>query len=175
MKRIVPMRNRIICFIQIAVCILVLQSCIGETPTGANLQVGDKIPHFEVTMNDGTLVTDSSLAGNPALIVFFHTGCPDCQKELPIVQQFYDYLQTEKSNINLLCISRAEKEASVASYFSEHSLSLPYSAQDDREVYALFATTRIPRIYVVNPEGVITAMWDDQQMPSVEQLQQAFK
>ncbi len=149
-------------------------SCINDVPTGADIQVGDHIPQFSVTMNDGSVVTDSSLAGNPAVIVFFNTGCPDCQHELPVIERYYQLLKGEKSDICLICISRAEEESSVAKYWKDHDLSMPYSAQKDRQVYELFASTRIPRVYEVNSEGVVVAMWDDRNMPSVEDLQEGF-
>ena len=66
-------------------------SCIkDDEPVQADLQVGDSIPDFTVQMNDGTTVTGAQLRSGTALIMFFNTGCPDCQKILPVVQKVYD-------------------------------------------------------------------------------------
>ena len=46
--------------------ILVVSSCIKEKPTGTDLTIGDSIPDFEVTMNDGTIVTGQGLRETPS-------------------------------------------------------------------------------------------------------------
>lgn len=36
---------------------------------------------------------------------------------------------------------------------------MPYSAQTDRSVYALFATAGIPRVYVSDNNGIVRAIY----------------
>lgn len=156
------------------VCILCisLSACITEDEemeSGNNLEVGDRIPSFSVVMNDGTRVEDEDLLGKVSLIVFFNTACKDCQQELPVVQRFHEAFP----QYPLLCISREEPEASVARYWEQASLTMPYSAQEDRKVYQLFASHTIPRIYVVDAEGVIRAVFTDNPLASYEDLVEA--
>ena len=156
-----------------SVAVFLLASCINEQQqSGANIKVGDRLPEFQVQMSDGIIVSNLTLQGTPALIVFFNTGCPDCQRELPIVQQLY--LQMSNNEVQVVCISRAQTETEVAAYWFENQFTMPFSAQPDRRVYELFAQTRIPRLYAVNAEGIIIAMWDDRDMPSVEDIKAAF-
>ena len=65
-------------------------SCIKEKQTGADLVIGDSIPDFTVTMNDGTKMSGAYLREGVSCIVFFTTLCPDCQQTLPHVQRIYD-------------------------------------------------------------------------------------
>ena len=155
-----------------SVLVVLMCSCINEQQQGANLTVGDSLPEFQVQMSNGVIVSNLTLQGTPALIVFFNTGCPDCQRELPIVQQLY--LQMSNNEVQVVCISRAQTETEVAAYWFENQFTMPFSAQPDRRVYELFAQTRIPRLYAVNAEGIIIAMWDDRDMPSVEDIKAAF-
>jgi hypothetical protein len=37
---------------------------------------------------------------------------------------------------------------------------MPYSAQEDRTIYELFARTRVPRVYI-NKDGLIKAIFTD--------------
>lgn len=138
---------------------------------GADLMVGDPIPHFSVTLNDGRSVDAEDLLGQVSLIVFFHTGCKDCRAELPVVQQFHDSFP----QCPLVCISRAETEESIAAYWAENSLTLPYSAQADKTVFGLFATQTIPRIYVVDAEGIIRAIFTDNPLATFGQLEDAVR
>ena len=45
---------------------------------------------------------------------------------------------------------------SVAAYWKEQGLSIPYSAQTDRRIYNLFASSIIPRTYFCSADGIIT-------------------
>ena len=164
---------RRIVFILFSAC-LFLSSCIQEKEdplTGANLKIGDKIPHFTVKMNDGSTISEGNLHGCVSLIVFFHTSCKDCQQVLPILQRFYEaYPQYP-----MVCISRAENEASVAAYWKKQGFTLPYSAQEDRSVYELFAQTGVPRIFFIDEEGVIRHLFTDRALPEWDDMVRALE
>lgn len=153
--------------------VIFLSSCIQEKEvptTGANLQIGDKIPHFTVKMNDGSTISEENLHGCVSLIVFFHTSCKDCQQALPVLQHFHEaYPQYP-----MVCISRAEKETSVAAYWKKQGFTLPYSAQEDRTVYELFAQTGVPRIYIVDEEGIVRFLFTDESLPELQELEDAL-
>lgn len=120
------------------------------------VKVSDKLPEFAVILNDGTTLSTSSLTGKPSVVIFFRTTCPDCQKELPIIQTLYE---TYTSDVNFICISRAEGNDSVSTYWKEHGLTLPYSSQEDRTVYNLFATQTIPRVYVADASLTVRSVF----------------
>lgn len=58
-----------------------------------------------------------------------------------------------------MCISRAQSGNDVAAYWQAQGLDMPYSAQTDRSVYALFATAGIPRVYVSDNNGIVRAIY----------------
>ncbi len=141
----------------IGVMLILFTSCLGDpenaSPSGSDIvRVGQSVPSFVVSLSDGTTFSSSQMGEKPACIVFFNTACSDCQRELPIVQSMYEEFS---SNVRFVCISRAEEEASIQSYWTNHNLSIPYSAQADRSVYNLFALSTIPRLYIVNSSGKI--------------------
>lgn len=146
-----------------------LSACIlddDETGEGNNLVVGNRIPDFSVVMNDGSRVQDEDLLGKISLIVFFHTECKDCQQELPVLQRFYE----DYPLYPLICISRGQSAEAVAQYWKRESFTLPYSAQDNRDVYHLFASQIIPRIYVVDREGIIRTIFADSPLATYDDL-----
>ena len=111
----------------IGVILLTMSACIRDRiPEGADLRPGDRLPWFSVTMDDGSVLSTGDLAGKVSVIVFFHTGCPDCQAELPVIQRIHDEFSPEAA---VLCISREEDAADIAEYWAENGLTLPYSAQ----------------------------------------------
>ena len=92
----------------------------------ADLQIGDAIPDFTVQMNDGSHVTGSQLRKGISVIMFFHTGCPDCQKTLPSVLQIYDEYV---GDVNFALISREQGDGEIAPYWADSGYTMPYSAQ----------------------------------------------
>ena len=137
------------------------------------LGVGDSLPTFKVETDDGTIYSNETLVGHVAVIFFFYTPCGDCKRELPILNQIYlDY--RENNAIRCIGISRAESAVSVSAYWKANDLSMPYSAQNDRSVYELFATSEIPRIYITNRQGVICYAYDDSHLPSYDELVEAI-
>lgn len=150
-----------------------LCSCItdDDAPTGEErIRPGDPLPAFTVTMYDGTTLSTEDLRGSVSLVVFFHTGCPDCQKELPVLQQLYEAYGGLSSEVRFVCISREEGEADIAAYWAANSLTLPYSPQEDKGVYHLFADSAIPRVYVADRNLTVRAVYTDSPVATYEQL-----
>ena len=142
----------------LAVMLISLAGCIAEKdePEWA-LGAGDALPRFSVTTIDGVEVSSADSYAAEMVIVFFNTTCQDCRRELPLLQQEYedDAVLPEGERKRYICISREESVADVERYWAENHLTLPVSAQTDRNIYSRFASSGIPRIFCAR-DGVIT-------------------
>ena len=153
--------------------IFCLFSCIKDKPLGAELAVGDRIPDFVVTMNDGTEVSGEDLREGVSVIMFFTTGCPDCRQTLPEIQKLYDeYLP---QGVHFALISREEGAETIGCFWEEQGLTMPYSAQRDRSVYELFAKTRVPRVYITEWGTIKSIFTDIPETPSYEAMKEAVR
>lgn len=112
-----------VCFL-LWTCVMCTACIDDDVEEGTvDLQTGESISVFSVAMDDGQIITSETLKGEVSLIVFFHTGCPDCRKELPVLQKIYtDYGR----RIRMVCISREESSAEIVRYWNENHLTLPY-------------------------------------------------
>lgn len=153
--------------------IYVLSGCILENNNATNVKVGDSLPEFEVVMNDGSVVTEASMKGNVSLLMFFHTTCPDCQQALPCVQSIYD--EYAAKGVVFTLVGRECGKDEIEAYWKENGLNLPYSAQDDREVYNIFASSRIPRIYISDENGTVRYIFSDDPVASYDDLKSAVE
>lgn len=205
------------------VLLVMAAGCITEKDEPVvSVGVGDAVPQFSVTLDDGTLFDYDAIRRHRCVIVFFDTSCPDCRAALPVIQSVATALAGSSSGVaaaelrasgavypsselsehadsfsdisdgaNLLreasehadllsdtsdgamdvrfiCISRGEAQPSVAAYWQEAGLTLPYSAQPDDAVYRLFANRIIPRVYVTRPGSplpVISAIFVERLTP----------
>lgn len=141
---------------------LLLTGCssIEDDETKERVVVGDRVPLFSVEMvKDGERSTFSTaqLTGE-TVIVFFNTTCPDCQRDLPKLNQYYLKHKADEG-FQMVAISREEGEEDVAAYWKDKGLQIPYFAQNDRRIYELFASSIIPRVYFVSAQGIVTRVF----------------
>lgn len=125
--------------------------------TPKRIQEGDSLPSFSIVMNTGKIINDSELSFGNTLLVFFHTQCPDCIKELKELQPFYDKYSKE---LKIILISRAEEENEILAFWEQNGYTMPFSAQKDRKIYELFSDTGIPFV-VFTENGKVIKTWDD--------------
>ncbi len=152
--------------------IAMLSSCINDDKEdweGANIQVGDKLPEFSVKMNDGRTITHETVIGKVSVILLFTTTCPDCQKQFPIIEQLYSSFK-DNPEVIMIGISRAEGESIVGKFWDEKGYKFPYSSQEDRTVYSLFASSGVPRIFISDKEGVVQKLTNDNPIATYEEL-----
>lgn len=167
------MKKLLIQYLALSFFVFIFSGCIGEEedvdPNGGNISIGDTLPTLNLTLSDGTVISNSELNDKVSLIILFSTTCPDCRKQLPIVDQLYN---TIKENKDIICfgISREQGDDIVKKYWNENKLSLPYSAQESRAVYSLFAQSGVPRIYIANKNRVVQFTSTDNPLASYELL-----
>jgi cytochrome oxidase Cu insertion factor (SCO1/SenC/PrrC family) len=148
----------------------------GDKVTDADsLVVGDQLPAFEVTMNDGSVVRTADLKGQPSVVVLFSVDCPDCRHELPEVQKLWDRsrqgeLTGDGKPLPIVLIARKNTVEDIEPFWKFAELTMPYSPQPDRKVYSRFAPSRIPRIYISDAAGIIRSAYADTLMPTAETL-----
>lgn len=160
-----------LCF-WVCLCTGFCTGCISddeEEGVGGNIMVGDTLPEFSITMNDGRVVSRETLRGKPSCIVFFNTSCGDCRAELPVMERVYR-MYVESGDVTFLAVSREESAESVLGYWTENELSIPFSAQGDRVVYNLFASSGIPRIYISDGNLRVRAVYADSPLATEEDL-----
>ena len=151
---------RLLLAISLILPLFLLPACVNETPDGADpVTVGMRVPRFEVTTLDGDVFSTRGDLTGEMMIIFFNTECPDCERELPLVQQYYDRTLTIPADrrTRLICISREENARSVSDYWHQHDFTMPVAACDDRAVYSLFAISGIPRVYTIR-DGIICSV-----------------
>lgn len=146
-------------FSLLLLCLVSLSCVEDESMEGQEFRtVGDVLPEFSVVTLSGETVTSESLCERPCVLVFFHTGCGDCRRELPIINELY---QKYSADVNFLCFSREQDAASVSSYWEQEGFTLPVAPQEDRSIYNLFAERGIPRVYVCEKGGRISAKFTE--------------
>lgn len=147
-----------------------LLSCEGMDEV-RSLQVGDRVPIVHLVGSDGRMFDTTSPLTRPGVIVFFHTSCPDCQQELPVLQKVYE---AYKSEVAFLAVGRRQGEAEIAAYWQSQGFSMPYYPDTDASIYGQFASSGVPRVYIIDRRGIIVRTFDDAALPVYDSLSVAL-
>ena len=119
---------------------------------------GDQMPAFTIMFDDGSKMASSELKGKVVLVNFFATWCPPCQKELAAVKQTLWPKYKDNKNFKLLVVGREHSDADLKKYNEKKGFEFPLYPDKNRSVYSAFATSLIPRCYLIDKTGKIIYM-----------------
>jgi len=141
-----------------------LLSCVRSSDDGRTgyVKVGDQIPTFTVYDDDGNAFSSSEFTGKRSLLFLFDVTCEQCRKKFEEIQTVWDTLKDSTGNYRIVAISRGsggktrvEDIVNVNKYWSDNNLTFPKYFDEDRKVYGLFAEMWVPRIYIINKQGIV--------------------
>ena len=153
-----------------------LISCLNDDDSFSSnseiVKVGDVVPEFSLIGVNGDIISSASLRGQYYLLNFFDTGCKDCQKEFPVLQQIYEKYQGELPVFN---VPRSQTTDEVNAYWNKEGLTMPVYTATDKSLYYKFATRGIPRTYIIDMEGKVLDMFTDSPVVDYETLDGALQ
>lgn len=137
-------------------CLLVLAATAAGAQADADIvKVGDTMPPFTIVHDDGTTLSSATLKGKVVLINFFATWCPPCQKELAAVQETLWPAYKDNAQFRMLVVGREHTDADLRKYNDKKGFTFPLYPDKSRAVYASFATSLIPRTYLIGKNGKV--------------------
>ena len=123
-----------------------------------SLQVGQKAPDFKSETLEGKILSLTELKGKFVLIEFWGTWCGPCYPEIPHLKKLWDV--HGDSNLVIIGVALDENEATVNNVINEQEMFWPQILQPDQfdgELVDLFNVTGVPRMYLIDTQGVIIA------------------
>lgn len=166
-------------FILSAILILILFTVFSSNAQNP-LEVGDKIPSFELKDQFGENFDSGDYVGSTAMVIYFYPkdDTPGCTKEACSFRDSYEAF-TDK-NIKVVGISADDVE-SHKNFAAKYNLPFTLLADTENEVRELFGVKKnafglIPgRVtYVVDTEGKIIFMYDSQ-LKAAKHIEESIK
>ncbi|MCM8812395.1 MAG: redoxin domain-containing protein [Candidatus Omnitrophica bacterium] len=130
----------------------------GESPQGAEHPlVGKPCPDFTLLDARGQLFKRAQIKNKIAVIDFWASWCPPCQKELPLLDQWYQEWKTD-AQVQFLAVSAEEKDV-VAEFIAQNGYQLPVFFDGGAAFARQLGVESIPQVVVVGRDGVIAAVY----------------
>lgn len=116
-----------------------------------------------LTSNEGEQVQLSDYKFRPKIVVFWASWCPDCQKELPIIQHLYDKYQ-DKVDFFMVDIVDGERETFETSqqFLRNQGFTFPVYIDQDLQAFKFFDVKAIPTIFIVDKDGIVKEIYVEQ-------------
>ncbi len=125
----------------------------GELPTGT--QRGQQAPDFTTTLVDGTPVSLSDYRGKVVILNFWATWCPPCRLEMP---EFQEASTLYGDDLVILAVNILESPDLINPFAEELGLTIPLALDLDGSINQTYQVTGYPTSYLIDVEGVITAV-----------------
>lgn len=123
--------------------------------TFENVQIGGKLPSFELPNNVLKMVSSEKLRGKKTHLVFLSTWSPQAAEQAPILSQESDDLD---SNEQLLTIFVHENSYVINSYLRKSRYKFDALADDEGISTSLFDISLLPMHYYINSDLTVNAV-----------------
>jgi len=119
----------------------------------SSLKVGDPAPDFELTSLEGKTVRLNQFKGQPVLLSFGASWCPDCRIEAPLLEEVH---QSQPALVVLL-VDIKESPDIVRQFADEIGITHPILLDQNGAVNELYQIFAIPTELFIDANGIIRA------------------
>ena len=121
----------------------------------AEAVVAPQAPAFEIITAGGETLSNTTLKGRPALLVFWAPWCKICQQELPDLAVFYQNSKPEA--LRMVSIGFADLRSNVETFVKDRPdvFVYPNAYDEDRWLAQTFHVNATPTYVALDPEGRI--------------------
>lgn len=146
----------VLCLLACACLVLVIAfapNLYQSTLDSSSLRVGEAAPDFELTSLDGETVRLRDFQGQPVLVSFGASWCPDCRVGAPLVEDIHQ----KHPELVILLIDSGESQDVVREYVQGMGITHTVLLDTDSVVNEMYKIVAIPTELFIDEDGIIRA------------------
>lgn len=121
------------------------------------------LPDFTIVNQQQATVSKDNFAGKPTVYVAWASWCPDCQQQLPVLNELQQEYADKVQFVFVNLLVKGETAESGQQYLKEKNYTFPYYADEQHEFQTNLQLKSIPTMIFVNQEGTIQQIFDEVQ------------
>jgi peroxiredoxin len=130
---------------------------------GYCVEVGEPIPDFGIRTLSGEVLSRTTLAGRPLLLVFWNTWSSDSRKELPLLNHLVEKFGQRGLTVLAINTGHKDSEHKAREFWKKHKFLFPAGYDKYLEIGASFGVRETPTVVLVDAWGIVR--YKDPQLP----------
>ena len=119
----------------------------------SSLEIGSAAPDFELIALTGETIRLSQFRGQPVLLSFGATWCPDCRAEAPLLEEVHK----SQPDLIVLLVDIQEEAGIVQGFADEFGITHPILLDQDGKVSERYQVFAIPTELFIDKQGIVRA------------------
>ena len=138
------------------ICCLILIGGSIQSGQVAAQALNEPAPEFQLSGLDGSIISNYSLEGDPALLMFWAPWCGVCQRELPKLAHYDD--EEKPDGLQIVTIGGSASKDQVRDYVQDHwdTFVFPTGYDDGKLVAGTFGIRAFPTYVLLDQDGNIS-------------------
>jgi peroxiredoxin len=121
-----------------------------------SVDVGDKLPDFNISTLSGQVVQSAKIRGkNPLVLVFWATWCKSCVNEVPELKKLFSIYKPKGVEFLAVNIGISDFIESIRPFIKKHDICYPIALDKKTSLTNRFDILAIPMIIISDLQGVV--------------------
>lgn len=118
-------------------------------------EVGEPMPDFVIQTFDGKSITRAGLAGQPLLLVFWNTWCPNCMRELPKINRLAEKFGPQRLVVLAVNTGLNDNESKARTYWEKNDYLFTSGFDQTFAISRLFQVLGVPTVFLIDSGGIV--------------------
>ena len=123
--------------------------------------IGEAMPNVTIVTADSKEKTSAEFKGKKVVYIAWASWCPDCQQELPILNELRQTYQDSIEFVPVNLLFKGETPEKGQSYLKDNQLEFNYYSDKDKNFQHTMEIHNIPTMIFVGQDGNIKNVIDD--------------
>jgi len=137
--------------VAVFIAALVAITVTASSGSGASKPKAAAAPGFSVAVlgNSAKKISLSQYAGKPVILNFWASWCTPCQKETPLLAQWY---KSQHGHVNLIGLDENDTTANAQKFASAKGVTYPLGFDPQIQVASAYGVQALPQTFFLNSQ-----------------------